>query len=261
MLKGRIALVTGASRGIGFSIASALAANRATVIMVAKDEERLSKAAAVLRAHGADVKFYAADLTNDNDINKLADFVKNMFGKLNILINNAGYAARARFTQETIEDLDMMYKVNLRAPFVLTQKLLPLMINETDSRIINMSSVAGKWGISELAGYSAMKFEVIGFTEALAREFGVLTDMKVYAVCPPGVKTDTWEKLYPGQRAGLEPDDVSSAVLKLCRPDATEATGSSILIQKERTDAETTEETHETTDTKDKEKPNSSTAK
>src|SRR6185295_14703394 len=165
-LAGKMALVTGAGRGIGRAIAIALAKAGCDVCITARSIDQLLAVQKEIHAVKGKAVSIQADLTRDDDIESL---VKSC-GPVDFLINNAGWGKRASVVRAKIEDWDQTFRLNLRAPMLLTQKLLPAMIEKAEGAIINIGSVSGKSGEADGAAYSASKFGLIGFTQSLYEE-------------------------------------------------------------------------------------------
>lgn len=230
-LTGFHALITGSSRGIGFAVAKSFIDKGAMVTLCGKDEVRLNKAKQALNAPHALV----FDVMNEQ---AMQEAVANLTS-INFLINNAGAAFSAPFLKTKTEDLNAMLALNLTAPFLLTQALLPQMLQEANSkrcRIINIASTAGLIGYPYVAAYVAAKHGIIGFTKALALELAG-KNITVNAIAPSFTKTDLIDralqqieaktgrsqeaalneliKTNPMQRLVM-PEEIAKAVLFLC---------------------------------------------
>lgn len=239
MLTGMHALVTEATEGIGLAIAQALVAENAKILLTGRNEEELHAAADKLHSRGATTDVMVADLTEDADIDKLVDLVAQRYGSLNILVNNAAIIRRSGFLEEKIDTVDEMYRLNVRAPFRLMQGMIPLLLKQEDAWIFNIASLAAKWGIMEMAGYSTTQFAIVGLTEAVAREFA-MTQLKAFTICPPAVKTSPLEKLFPETPTRMSPEDVANKIIELCGPKRKHGTGASVTIDTREPDAEET---------------------
>ncbi len=222
-----LALVTGGDRGIGYAIAFKLADEGYDIILAARDEKKLEKAASELKGLGVQTHWFVCDLTDDSQIRKLAEDVKKL-GKLDLLVNNAGVAYNKEFTENSQEEIDEMLAVNLRGLINCTKELLPLM---KKGMIINISSGAGKYGFPGMAVYCATKFGIIGFTEALAMELKG-KGIRVYAICPGATQTDMWDALYPGSKATYVPEDVAVEVMELIKNSKKIEPGRAIDVRK-----------------------------
>jgi NAD(P)-dependent dehydrogenase (short-subunit alcohol dehydrogenase family) len=180
-LTGRVALVTGAARGLGLATAERLAARGAAVAVNVRDSERAEAAARSLGERGFAV---SGDLGNPADLQSIVDRTLDRFGRLDILVNNAAVALSTRFEQITEEEWRRTFEINVTAVFLLTRAVLPAMKRQGHGRIINLSSTAGKT-VSTLGGahYTASKAALQGLTRASAKELGPF-GITVNAVCP-----------------------------------------------------------------------------
>jgi len=188
-LEGKVAIVTGGSRGIGAAIAALLAERGAAVVVSARDADRLNAAVKELEATGAAVAAVAGDVSKREDAERVVDAAKAKFGRADILVNNAGITRDALLVRMKDEDWDRVLEVNLRGAFVMTRAVSKLMVRQKSGRVINISSAAGAMGNAGQVNYSASKAGLIGFTKASARElshWGIL----VNAVAPGLIETD-----------------------------------------------------------------------
>ena len=210
-LHGKIALVTGAGRGIGKAVALSLAQSGCRVILAARTRAQLEEVHREIRDRGGEALVVVADLTRDEDIQQLVESSRS-WGAVDILINNAGWGKRAPVVKGNIDDWDRTFRVNLRAPMILAKQLLPKMIAKGEGAVINIGSVSGKTGEANGAAYSASKFGLIGFTQSLyeeVREHGI----KVAVILPGYVDTP----LIPPNRQldrskMIQADDIAQAV-------------------------------------------------
>jgi meso-butanediol dehydrogenase / (S,S)-butanediol dehydrogenase / diacetyl reductase len=203
-LDGKVALVTGGASGIGAGIARVLAAAGARVAIGDLDEAAASAVAGPLPGPGLGVRL---DVTSRDGVDQAVSRVESELGPVDVLVNNAGVSSVTPFVQITDADWDRLMGVNLRGVLVVTQRVLPSMLERRTGRIINISSMAGKEGLPNLAHYCATKFGVIGLTQALAKEVAD-RDVTVNAVCPGVVRTPLWDDpdtgilCLPGLRRG-----------------------------------------------------------
>jgi 3-oxoacyl-[acyl-carrier protein] reductase len=187
-LQGKVGLVTGAGRGIGKAIAVGLAGAGCRVILTARSRDQLEEVRREIEGRNGAAAAVPCDLSRDDDVAKLIGQSAEHFGAIDILINNAGWGKRAAVVKAKIDDWDQTFRVNLRAPMLLAQSLLPAMIEKGEGAIINIGSVSGKSGEANGAAYSASKFGLIGFTQSLyeeVREHGI----KVSVILPGFVDT------------------------------------------------------------------------
>ncbi|NJE13162.1 SDR family NAD(P)-dependent oxidoreductase [Thermococcus sp. LS2] len=197
-LSGKVALVTGSVRGIGFAIAKRLAelgANIAINDIVPEDSEIVQQCLETIGKEGVRVKYYRADVSNSEEVNEMISSIIEDFGKIDILVNNAGITGAAKPVVELPEEeWDKVIAVDLKGTFLVTKAVLPYMIKQNFGRIVNISSVAGKEGNPNMAHYCAAKHGVIGFTKAVAREV-LQYNIRINAVCPALIKTPLLEGL------------------------------------------------------------------
>ena len=186
-MHGKVALVTGGGSGIGAGIARVLAATGGRVAVADLDEDAASAVAADLSGLGVHL-----DVTDRVSTDAAVSRVEAGLGPVDVLVNNAGISNVAPFCEITDAAWDRLMGVNLRGVFVVTQRVLPSMLERRSGRIINISSMAGKEGLPNLAHYCATKFGVIGLTQSLAREVAD-RDVTVNAVCPGVVRTPLWD--------------------------------------------------------------------
>jgi 3-oxoacyl-[acyl-carrier protein] reductase len=189
-LAGKVAVVTGASRGIGLAIAGWLAEHGASVVVSGRDADRLQTAVKELEAHGAPVLGVAADAARREDADRLVDVTRERFARLDILVNNAGITRDGLLIRMKDDDWDRVMEINLRGAFLMTRAASKAMVRlKAGGRIVNIASTAGAMGNAGQTNYSAAKAGLIGFTKASARElahWGIL----VNAVAPGLIETD-----------------------------------------------------------------------
>ena len=188
-LAGRVALVTGGSRGIGFAIAGRLAEDGASVVVSARDAARLDSAVKELETHGTPVLGVVADSSKREDADRLADAAKQQFGRIDVLVNNAGITRDALFIRMKDDDWDAVIDVNLKGVFLVTRAVSKTMVRQKGGRVINITSTAGAMGNAGQANYSAAKAGVIGLTKSTARELSHW-GITVNAVAPGLIETD-----------------------------------------------------------------------
>ena len=188
-LDGKVAVVTGGSRGIGSAVAALLAEHGAAVVVSGRDALRLDRAVLELQERGASVHGVAADAAKREDVDRLVEATKERFGRLDILVNNAGITRDGLLIRMKDDDWDRVMETNLRGAFLTTRAASKLMVRQRSGRIINIASTAGVMGNAGQVNYSAAKAGLIGFTKAAARElahWGIL----VNAVAPGLIETD-----------------------------------------------------------------------
>jgi 3-oxoacyl-[acyl-carrier protein] reductase len=206
---GKIALVTGAGRGIGRTIAMSLAKNGCEICLTARSLDQLVTVQSEIQALAGKANVVQADLTRDDDLHSLVQ----RCGPVDILINNAGWGKRAPVVRSRVDDWDQTFRLNLRAPMILAKEFLPAMIKKGDGAVINIGSVSGKSGEANGAAYSASKFGLIGFTQSLyeeVREHGI----KVAVILPGFVDTPMIPPVKHLDRSKMiQAEDVAQAVL------------------------------------------------
>jgi 3-oxoacyl-[acyl-carrier protein] reductase len=188
-LAGRVAVVTGGSRGIGAATAGLLAEDGAAVVVSGRDAERLERAVKDLEGGGASVMGVVADAARREDAERLVDTAKQRFGRLDVLVNNAGITHDGLLVRMKDEDWDRVMDVNLRGAFFMMRAATKVMMRQKAGRIINIASTAGAMGNAGQVNYSAAKAGLIGLTKAAARELAHWSIL-VNAVAPGLIETD-----------------------------------------------------------------------
>jgi 3-oxoacyl-[acyl-carrier protein] reductase len=240
-LEDRVAIVTGAGRGIGRSISQKLVESGAKVVVCDVDKENAEETAKILNSHEQASIALQVDVTDIASINSLITNVVESFGRVDILVNNAGVMFRTRIMEIPVEEWEKTIQVNLTGPFLCTQAVLAGMKERRFGRIVNISSSAGR-SVSTLGGahYTSSKAGLLGLTRAVAKEvapFGIT----VNAICPGLIdtemarKTTTQKELqdfldsFPISRIGT-PEEVGDLVVFLCSEKASYITGASLDI-------------------------------
>lgn len=226
-IAGRVALVTGASSGLGARFARVLAASGARLVLAARREDRLQALAAELRADGAEAVTVALDVSSTASITAAAAFAEKRLGPIGILVNNAGISRQARLEDVTEEDYDDVMGTNLKGAFFMAQAAArQMMAHRIEGRIVNIASIAGLRALGQLSTYSMSKAAMVQMTKSMAREWG-RHGINTNAICPgyiateisaDFVETDGGRKLLaslPRRRLG-EPRDLDGLLLLLC---------------------------------------------
>jgi 3-oxoacyl-[acyl-carrier protein] reductase len=212
-LVGKVALVTGAGRGIGKAISLSLAQSGCRVVLTSRTRDQLEQVQREIRAAGGEAISIPTDLTKDEEIDRLVEKSQAAWQSVDMLINNAGWGKRAPVVRAKVEDWDQTFRLNLRAPMILAKSLLPGMIAKSEGAVINIGSVSGKNGEANGAAYSASKFGLIGFTQSLyeeVREYGI----KVAVILPGFVDTPLIPETRQIERHKMiRAEDIAQAVL------------------------------------------------
>jgi len=201
-LSGRVALVTGASQGIGRACAIELAKAGATVALAARNVEKLEAVAAEIVAAGGKAKTYALDVSSEDSIKAGAKAVIADLGKVDILINNAGITKDGLALRMKLADFEDVLRTNLTGAFLLTQAVISSMMKGRWGRVINITSVVGETGAAGQANYAASKAGLIGLTKSLAREFSS-RGITVNAIAPGFIQTAMTDELTDAQKAAI----------------------------------------------------------
>ena len=219
MSENEVALVTGASRGIGRACAIELAKNGYNVaISYAGNDEAANKTIEDLKALNIQAKAYKFDVSDKEACAKAVEEVLSDFGKVDVLVNNAGITRDGLFMRMSAENWEAVINTNLSSAFYMTNPVIKTMIKQRSGCIINMSSIAGRMGNAGQANYSAAKAGLIGFTKSLAKELGS-RNIRVNAIAPGFIQTDMTKDLdaekitehIPLKRLG-QPEDIAKTV-------------------------------------------------
>lgn len=228
-LAGMVALVTGASAGIGQAVARALLAEGADLVLVARREERLRTLAAEAERAGRRCAVVVGDAREEATAERAVRAATQELGRLDLLVNNAGIGIYKNLIETSASDYDAMMNTNMRSTFLFTRHAVPAMLEAGAGTIVNVASMAGVMGFAGEAVYCATKFAQVGFTQALDRELRP-RGIKVGVVCPGGVKTEFalgTGRTPAGVAASgmLDPEDVADAVLLM----ATQRAGARVV--------------------------------
>jgi len=214
-LTNRLAVITGATEGIGRAIAVALGSAGAKVAICARTAPNVDATVAALREAGLDAIGRACDVADPAAVRAFADFVSRERGDAAVLVNNAGIGRFAPLEELTLEDWDETIAVNLRSLYLVTRAFLPGLVRAGKSSIVNIASLAGRNGFEGGTAYCASKHAVLGFSKALMLEVRK-RGLRVIAVCPGSVATpfiDKQDRMRPDRDRILTADDVAQAVL------------------------------------------------
>ncbi len=240
MLRGKVALVTGASRGIGREVALTLSSHGCTVIINYNgSKEKAEKLLDEIKINQNKGIIYQADVSDFEAVKQMVSDIRDEFGRIDILVNNAGITRDNLILRMKEEEFDDVVNINLKGVFNCVRHVSPLMLKQRQGRIINISSVVGIRGNAGQSNYSASKAGVIGLTKSLAKEMG-LRGITVNAVAPGYINTDMTEDLkqqwkdqikeqVPLKRFG-EASDVANAVAFLASDYSSYITGQTIQV-------------------------------
>ena len=240
-LEGRVAVITGASSGIGRQIAESLAAAGAAVALLARNQRRLQEVAAAIHEQGGRVEVCPADVTDENAIERVAGQVSGKLGTCDILVNNAGINIRRPLEEFTRQDWDRVVDTNLTAPFVMCQTFVPGMRKKKFGRIINITSIMAHISLPNRTAYSATKAGLLGLTKCLALELAPY-NITANGISPGPIATEMLKPLIedPEKNARFlarvplgrwgRVEEVGSLAAFLCSDEAAFITGTDIVI-------------------------------
>ena len=238
-LKDRVALITGGAQGIGLATVRKFLAEGARVALIDRAPEAVARAVEQVRGEGAAVRGYTLDVTQRAPLDDMVAQVLGEFGRVDVLVNNAGITQDARFQNMTEDQFDRVIDVNLKGVFHASQAVLAPMLAQGAGVILNASSVVGLYGNFGQTNYAASKFGVIGFIKTWARELGP-RGIRCNAVCPGFIATglldsipakvlDQMKERVPLRRLG-SPDEVASVYAFLASDDASYVNGAVIEV-------------------------------
>lgn len=239
MLNEKIAIITGGTRGIGLETARTFAKNGAKVIIFGSRQETVDKAIAELKEDGLTVDGYCPNLNNYSEIEQTVNNILEKYGRIDVLVNNAGISADKPIDQTPPEEFDKIIDLNVRAVFYVTKAVVPSMKQNGGGAILNTSSMVSIYGQPAGVGYPASKFAVNGLTKSLSRELAPF-NIRVNAVAPGITNTDMVAKLPPEMIEPLiktiplgrigEPEDIANAFLFLASDLASYVTGTILQV-------------------------------
>ncbi len=217
-LKGKVAIITGASKGIGKSISFFLAKEKMRLALVSRSKDLLDKIKNDLPVDNSDILVIPVDL---NDVSSPIIIIKEVikeFGQIDVLINNAGIAVSKKIEDTTIYDWERLININARAPFFLSKEALKYMKKSDLKHIINIGSVVATKGYNNQAAYAASKHALLGFSKVLAREV-YKDNIRVSVISPGGVDTDLVTEMRPDIKKSelISPDEIAELIIFLLK--------------------------------------------
>ena len=240
-LKGKVALITGASRGLGKAMALALAAEGASVALVARDREKLDAVAAEVSASGSTAQVFTLDVTNEDEVNALEPKVREALGTVDILINNAGINIRKRLVDYSLAEWRAVIDANLTSVFLVCRAFVPQMKGRGYGRIINLGSIMSHVSLPERSAYSSSKTALLGLTRALSLELAG-DAITVNCISPGPFGTEMNQKIMDDQELNAQfvanvpvgrwgkVEEVGALAVYLCSPEAGFVTGTDVVI-------------------------------
>ena len=240
MLKGKVAVITGGTRGIGNAIAKKYAENGANLAIIAtKDNEKAQAAIEELKKNGTDVKLYPCDIKNADQVASVSEAILADFGGVDIVVNNAGITRDNLLPGMSIADIDDVIDINLKGTMYVTRSFIRNFIKRKGGNVINISSVVGLMGNKGQANYAASKAGIVGFTKTVAKEYG-RKNIRCNAIAPGYIATEMTAQLSEAQTEELKkqlpltrlgtPEDIAELALFLASEKSSYITGEVIKV-------------------------------
>jgi NAD(P)-dependent dehydrogenase (short-subunit alcohol dehydrogenase family) len=209
-LAGQVAIITGGTRGIGLAIAKTLARHGMHLTVCARRKEHVADAVRQIEALDGQVLGLPADVTQAADVENVVAETMKRFGRVDVLVNNAGTGGYGAVDQTTEDDLDRVLDVNLRGVFLASRAVFPIMRERRKGYIITIASICGKEAYAEISAYCASKFAAVGFTESLLKE-GIDQGIRATSICPGMVDTEMVEGAGVPAEEMLRAEDIAEA--------------------------------------------------
>ena len=240
MLKGKVAVITGGTRGIGNAIAKKYAENGANLAVIAtKDNEKAQGAIEELKKNGTDVKLYLCDIKNADQVASVSEAILADFGGVDIVVNNAGITRDNLLPGMSIADIDDVIDINLKGTMYVTRSFIRNFIKRKGGNVINISSVVGLMGNKGQANYAASKAGIVGFTKTVAKEYG-RKNIRCNAIAPGYIATEMTAQLSEAQTEELKkqlplarlgkPEDIAELALFIASEKSSYITGEVIKV-------------------------------
>ena len=192
LLKDKVCIITGAGKGIGLATMRVFIDNGAKLAVITRSQEDIDSLNTEFIDEGKKFMAICGDVSESDTVNRFVDEVINKYGRVDVLVNNAGMRFRKKFAETTCEEFKKVLDVNLLSVFFLSQAVLPTMVEQNAGKIINISSIAGTQGFSELSGYVTSKAAIIGLTKSLAVEYAG-HNVQINAIAPGFCKTSYFD--------------------------------------------------------------------
>ena len=214
-MKDKVVIITGAGRGIGKAIALSFAREQSRLVLAARTKTEIEKVADEVKREGADVLVVPTDVTKEDQVDRLVKSAHSAFGRIDVLVNNAGFGIFSKVAEMKTDDFQSMFDVNIRGVFFCTRAVLPCMTRQKDGVIVNIASLAGRNALVGGAGYCATKWALIGFARSLMLEVRE-HNIRVITICPGSVDT-SFGRDEGRKKTILQAQDVAETVLAAVR--------------------------------------------
>lgn len=234
-LSEKVVIITGSSTGIGKSTALRFGKCGATVIVCGRNKEAVDTTTALINQNGGTAFPVVMDVKDWSQIRRMVDTVQDHFGKIDVLVNNAGIALEQSILHTSEKEWDDIIDTNLKGTFLCSKAVLPLMIKAQRGVIVNVSSILGKTGIANMSAYCASKFGILGFNQAAAKELAKY-GIRVYAICPGPTDTPLHRNIVgeDSARVSMSPDEVAEKILDLVELKKPFRSGADFVIDKHK---------------------------